>query len=273
MVNPKNYIVSVYPYFMSKLSSKENDELFDFYIEEAEHPFSGWDFSYIEDRMVTAPFTWSYSGKILPVIRKVDSVLDMGTGGGEFFSSLQPLPKYSFATESYNPNFPIAKKALEPLGAKVVKHENDDNLPFEDEYFELIINRHESYSVKEIFRILKQEGLFITQQVGGTNNSELRKLLTGDGGSDYADWNVDFAAKELQSAGFTILEKEECFPITRYFDIGAIVYYLFAVPWEVPGFTVEKYVKQLKEIHSHMLITGYLEVKSHRFFIKALKPK
>ena len=258
---------------MSKLSSKTKDELFDFYVKEAAQPFSGWDFSYIKDRMVTAPFTWSYSSKILPVIRIVDSVLDMGTGGGEFFSSLQPLPKYSFATESYDPNFPIAKKALEPLGAKVVKHENDDNLPFDDEYFELIINRHESYSVKEIFRILKHKGMFITQQVGGTNDNELRKLITSNEGSDYADWNVDFASEELQSAGFTLLEKEEYFPITRFFDIGAIVYYLFAAPWEIPDFTVEKYVKQLKDIHSHILDFGYLEVKNHRFFIKTIKPQ
>lgn len=257
---------------MTKLSSREQDELFDFYVEEAKQPFSGWDFSYIEDRFVTAPLTWSYSSKILPVIRKSNSVLDMGTGGGEFFSSLKPLPKISYATESYGPNFPIAKKRLEPLGVKVIKPENDENLPFENNFFDLIINRHEYYSENEVFRILKQNGILITQQVGGTNDNMIRKLLTGNEGGEYADWNVNSATDKLNDAGFTILEKNECFPIKRYFDIGAIVYYLLAVPWEVPDFTVEKYNDQLRDIHSMILRKGYLEAKSHRFFIQALKP-
>jgi SAM-dependent methyltransferase len=257
---------------MNEDSSDEKINLFDFYVKEAEHPFSGWDFSYIEDRMVTAPFTWSYSSKILPAIRQVESVLDMGTGGGEFFSSLKPLPKISYATESYGPNFPIAQKRLEPLGAKVVKPENDENLPFDENFFDLIINRHEYYSESEVYRILKKKGLFITQQVGGTNDNTLRMLLTGNEGGNYTDWNVDLAIKKLQDAGLVILEKDECFPITRFFDIGTIVYYLLAVPWEVPDFTVKKYENQLRKIHSSILKTGYLEVKSHRFFIKATKP-
>jgi hypothetical protein len=257
---------------MPELSPKEQDELFDFYVKEAKKPFSGWDFSYIENRMVTAPFTWSYSSKVLPAIRKANSVLDMGTGGGEFFSSLQPLPSISYATESYDPNLPVAKERLEPLGAKVVKPKNDENLPFEDNFFDLIINRHEYYSEKEVFRILKSKGLLITQQVGGTNDNMLRKLLTGDESGEYADWNVSSAVDKLRVIGFNIVEKDESFPITRHFDIGSIVYYLYAVPWEVPDFTVEKYIDQLREIHSIILKKGYLEVKSHRFFIKALKP-
>ena len=257
---------------MTKLSSKEQDELFDFYVEEAKQPFSGWDFSYIEDRFVTAPLTWSYSSKILPVIRKSTSVLDMGTGGGEFFSSLKPLPKISYATESYGTNFPIAKKRLETLGVKVIKPENDENLPFENNFFDLVINRHEYYSENEVFRILKQNGILITQQVGGTNDNMIRKLLTGNEGGEYADWNVNSAADKLNDAGFTILEQDEFFPIKRYFDIGAIVYYLHAVPWEVPDFTVEKYNDQLRDIHAIILRKGYLEARSHRFFIKALKP-
>ena len=60
---------------------------------------------------------------------------------------------------------------------------------------------------------------------------------------------------------------------TRIFDIGAIVYYLKAVPWELPGFTVEKYYNKLLEIHDHITKTGFLELESnnHRFVIKARK--
>ena len=53
-------------------------DLFNFLVFEADHPFSGWDFSYISDRIVNAPLTWSYSSIILPLVRKVESLLDMG---------------------------------------------------------------------------------------------------------------------------------------------------------------------------------------------------
>ena len=141
----------------------ESKELFNFLVSEAEHPFSGWDFSYMEDRVRNAPLTWSYVSKILPLVRKVDSLLDMGTGGGELLSSLLSLPKHTCTTEGYEPNVSLARKRLEPLGVRVCKYESDENLPFNDEEFDLIINRHESYSPNEVNRILKHGGYFVTQ--------------------------------------------------------------------------------------------------------------
>lgn len=40
----------------------------------------------------------------------------------------------------------------------------------------------------------------------------------------------------------------EDFPVTRYRDIGAVVYELRAVSWQVPGFDVAMFDKQLREI-------------------------
>jgi hypothetical protein len=72
----------------------DEKELFNFLLSESEKPFSGWDFSYIYDtgRVDSEPLLWSYTSEILPKIRRVNSLLDMGTGGGEYLSMLQPLP-------------------------------------------------------------------------------------------------------------------------------------------------------------------------------------
>lgn len=253
-----------------------SNELFNFLISEADHPFSGWDFSYISDRIVSAPLTWSYTSMLLPLIRKAGSLLDMGTGGGEFLSSLVPLPKHTCATEKYEPNVSIAKKKLEPLGAKVFYCKDDEHLPFKDEEFDLIINRHEFYSQIEIYRVLKSNGIFITQQVGDKNDSKLRLLLTGREELEIEiEWNLDYAVNKLETTGFEILERKENITSTRIFDVGAIVYHLKAVPWELPGFSIEKYYNKLLEIHSHIDERGYLELDSndHRFIIKARKLK
>lgn len=256
--------------------NRENNNLFNFLISEAEHPFSGWNFSYIFGRVVNAPLTWSYLSKILPCIRATGSLLDMGTGGGEFLSSLLPLPKYTCATEGYEPNVPIAKKVLEPLGINIFYCKGDENLPFRDEEFELIINRHESYSPNEVYRVLKPGGLFITQQVGDKNDSKLRFILTGSESLENGiEWNLGYATKELETTGFNISEVYEDITLTRIFDVGAIVFYLKVIPWELPGFTIIRYYDKLVEIHNQINDKGYLdlEMNNHRFFLMAKKPK
>ncbi len=251
-----------------------SEELFELFLDNAKHHFSGWDFSYIEGRMVMEPLTWSYQSRVIPLIRSANSLLDMGTGGGELLYSLQPLPKDTYATEAYKPNVFVAQKKLEPISVKVVEiDEDDEKLPFEDEKFDLIINRHEFYSPKEVFRILKKGGLFVTQQVGGENDLEFNAFLEApiDIISQPSEWNLKYAAKGLRDVGFTILQEEENSPKTKAFDIGAIVYYFKAIPWQLPDFTIEKYLSKLKEMHYEIEKKGYFETTSQRFFILAKK--
>ncbi|TLS38169.1 class I SAM-dependent methyltransferase [Pseudalkalibacillus caeni] len=247
--------------------------LFDFLISEAERPFSGWDFSYISKtgRMAESPLDWSYTSLILPELRRADSMLDMGTGGGEFLSMFLPFPANTYATEAYKPNVPIAKKRLEPLGVNVSEISDDEELPYEDETFDLIINRHEAYSVSELKRILKCGGMFITQQVGGKNDISINALLEAPINGEFSHWDLAYAVNEMKEAGFEILKAQEQFPNTRYYDIGALVYYLKAIPWQVTDFTIDRYFNRLKSIHELIEKDGYLDIPSHRFLIIAKK--
>ncbi len=249
----------------------ETDKKFELFLAEAESPFSGWDFSIITstNRLAEAPLGWSYTTKILPHLLHADSLLDMGTGGGEFLSKLRPLPAQTYATEGYRPNIPIARNRLEPLGIQVLEVTDDEFLPFDDNSFDLVINRHESYSPSEVHRILKPGGLFITQQVGGKNDHALNALFEAEHNDRWADWHLSTAVEALRQRGFDIVEQMEEFPIARYYDVGAIVYYLKAIPWQVPDFSVEKYREQLYKIHRQIEQDGYVDVPAHRFFLSA----
>lgn len=251
-----------------------SDWLREFLYSEEKKPFLGWDFSYLENRMVSAPLEWSYPSLVLLRLRGTappQSLLDMGTGGGEFFSRLHPFPPYTCATEGYEPNLPVARARLEPLGVQVFSYEKDDALPFANNQFELILNRHESFSAREVYRILQPGGEFITQQVGDQNDAELRALLGAPPQPDDAPWNLAYAKNQLIAAGWHILDSRECFPPTRIFDVGALVYYFKAVPWEIPDFSVDRYYEALLRIHRQIQRQGYIEVKSHRFLINAKK--
>ncbi|MBC8589032.1 class I SAM-dependent methyltransferase [Paratissierella segnis] len=249
-----------------------NNELFDYLINISNEKFEGWDFSYIErtGRMQEFPLSWNYRNKVMREKYGISSLLDMGTGGGEFLSTLSPLPKYTCATEGYEPNISIARNRLEPLGVKIYKVEDDEELAFNNETFELILNKHESYSPKEVRRILKNKGIFITQQVGGLNDKELNEIL-GASEFEFIDWNLKVAIAELEEIGLNIFEQREDLVKTRFYDIGAIVYYLKAIPWQVPDFAIEKYFDKLLKIHDMIEKLGYIDFTCHRFFIIASK--
>lgn len=249
------------------------ESYFQFLLKQVDTPFEGWDFSYISDtgRIATEPFPWSYTNWVLKELFHSESMLDMGTGGGEFLSKLLPLPKMTAATEGYKPNIPIARKRLNPLGIEVYEVEDDSKLPFKDEQFDLVINRHESYSPDEVNRILQHEGIFITQQVGGTDNIRLNELLGAPMDFGYAEWQLAKAVEDIEAAGFTIIEKKEAHPLTRFYDVGAICYYLKAIPWQINDFSIQKYKNQLYNIHKIIEQKGHIEVKSDRFIIKAVK--
>ena len=166
---------------------------------------------------------------------------------------LQPFPSTIYATEGYAPNVPIARKKLEPLGVTVVEVTDDTVLPFQDEQFDLIVNQHESYAASEVNRILSPNGMFLTQQVGGLDCAELNEQFDTPLNSAFASWSLEAACNELQENGFTILEAKEELPFQRFYDIGAIVYYLKAIPWQISDFTVERYYEELYRIHEIIL--------------------
>lgn len=251
----------------------KRDPLFSTLLEGAKTNFTGWDFSFISEtgRMKSEPFSWSYGRTAFQLMQRAESMLDMGTGGGEFLSLLQPFPPTIYATEGYAPNVPIARKKLEPLGVAVVEVTDDTALPLQDGQFDLIINQHESYAASEVKRILSPNGTFLTQQVGGHDCAELNEHFGTPLNGEFAHWSLETAYSELEQNGFTILEAKEEFPFQRFYDIGAIVYYLKAIPWQIPDFTVEHYYKELYRIHEIILQKGYFNVKQHRFMIKAIR--
>lgn len=233
--------------------------------------FSGWDFGFIAERWQEKPTSWSYEEIVRGHIEPEIHMLDMDTGGGEVLSSLQPLPRYTYATEGYPPNVPVAKSRLEPLGVEVISLYGDDPFPFENGLFDLVTNRHAAFIPTELHRVLKPGGYFITQQVGGKNNFELNELLQDKPEFQFSYWTPDLATNQLSDAGFQIIEQKEEFPETIFTDIGALVFYLRIISWQIDDFSVEKYYDKLVKVHNLMQEKGSLRIKSHRFLVVAQK--
>lgn len=249
---------------------KKNEKLYNRLIAEVEANFEGWDFSHLSGRMEEFPLTWNYTIELNKYLKASSSMLDMGTGGGEFLSSLKPLPKSTCATEGYQPNIPVARNRLNPLGIEVFEVKDDSKLPFEDSKFDLIINKHEAYDPSEVQRILSQDGIFITQQVGGLNDSNLNELF-GAKQSIYNEWCMNQAVVDIENNGLTVLKNKECITKTRFYDVGAIAYYLKCIPWQIEDFTVDKYFDRLVHINNIIEKEDYIDIICHRFLVIAKK--
>lgn len=233
-------------------------------------PFEGWDFGVVQGRFAEAEPSWEFSRLLRAHMRRSSSMLDLGTGGGEFLSSLAPLPPVTVATEAYEPNVPIARRRLAPLGVRVfdTTESGDEPLPFADRTFDLVVSRHESYVPSEVRRVLVSGGTFVTQQVGGRDLEELNRAL-GAPPHTYREWNLAVAKDELERAGFDVLDgREELLPGT-FHDIGAVVLFLRITPWQIPGFDLAGYDQALRALHAVMKSGTPLKVNSHRFLIIA----
>ena len=68
------------------------------------------------------------------------------------------------------------------------------------------------------------------------------------------------------------LDAKEAFPLTRFADVGAIVYLLKAIPWQVADFSVDRYFDRLKELERHARTEGCITLRKHRFLLDATKP-
>ncbi|UCH42958.1 MAG: class I SAM-dependent methyltransferase [Dehalococcoidales bacterium] len=234
-----------------------------------EAPFKGWDFSYLDGRWLEGQPSWDYITLARQLVQKSKSVLDMGTGGGERFASLAPFPKHATAVEGWKPNVAVARRRLEPLGVRVLEVTESGNLPFADGEFDTVLNRHSAFQAQEVFRILKAGGVFLTQQVGG---DDLNDLIREFGAApQYGDWTLGTSIKQIRDAGFRIKEAEEWTGQVEFKDVGAIVYFLKAIPWVVKDFSVDNNLRHLERLQRKIDEGEKLAFTRVRFLVLADK--
>ena len=240
---------------------------------EENHAFQGWDFSHINGRWVEPELPWDYRAVVKCYLKDTDILLDMGTGGGEILLSINHPYKNTYATEAYAPNFELCKKVLSPLGITVVQTYADDKLPFDDNSFDVIINRHESFDLSEVNRTLRRGGYFITQQVGNKNTNEfMQRLNDADFVFDRTRHTVERYTTELEDMGFIIVKIGEVEYPVKVYDVGAFVFYAKVIVWEYPGFSVKTHLDKLYDCQKEIDEKGFLDGTGHRFLIVARKP-
>ena len=242
---------------------------------EEEFVLQGWDFSHIDGRWDSPGPPWDYRAIVKSYLKNTDILLDMGTGGGEILLTIGHPHENTYVTETYVPNFELCENVLSPLGITVIQTYNDETrlgkLPFQNNFFDFIINRQEYFDLQEVDRILKRGGYFITQQIGNENNFELKQRLNGACDFRRPAHEMDAYANTLIDLGYQIIKAEQVQYPVKFYDVGALVYWAKCIVWEFPGFSVKTHLDKLFDCHREIMENGFLQGTGHRFIIVAQK--
>jgi SAM-dependent methyltransferase len=242
---------------------------------------AGWDFSWLDRRSRSEPLPWDYSVRVAALAARARTMLDMGTGGGEVLSRLPARANRAVATEAWPPNVPVAGRRLLPLGIPVIQAEGArDNMdqdglttaaacPFRDGSLDLICNRRESFLAAEPSRVLAPGGTFVTQQVDYHDHDDLAQMLGIEMPEEPDSW-IGLAEQQVTEAGLVIEEAARAEERIHFNDIAAVVYYLEAVSWSIPGCSLETHWDRLRALHDAS--AWPVMTRGHRFLLIASKP-
>lgn len=240
--------------------------------EEQSAYINGWDFSHIYGRYdAENDLPWNYEQIIRRYLKKDFDIMDYDTGGGEFLLSLNHPYERISATEGYLPNVKLCREKLLPLGINFKECSDPSEIPFEDDAFDLIINRHGGFDAVEVYRLLRRGGLFITEQVGEDNDRDLVEMVLPGANKPFSHLNLSEQRKRFENMGFRIVRAEEAFRPIKFYDVGAFVWFARIIKWEFPNFSVDNSFERLLKMQEIIDKTGKIEGTIHRYLIVAEK--
>lgn len=235
-------------------------------------PVEGWDFSWFDGRATEERPSWGYARLMGERMATARRALDLQTGGGEVLAGIPKPPPVLVATEGWAPNAALARQRLAPLGGVVVEVGENDDLPFADGSFDLVVSRHPvTVRWDEIARVLAPGGTYLSQQVGAGSMRELIDFMMGPQPVGQAR-DPGRARAAATAAGLAVVDLRTQALRVEFFDVAAVIVFLRKVVWTVPGFTVDRYRDRLAALHRRIEERGPFVAHAQRFLIEAHSP-
>ena len=236
------------------------------YVEQG-RSFTGWSFPVHSIKLEQR--AWDYDERATELVAAAESVLDIGTGGGERFSRYcASLRGHAIATEGWPPNAPVAAQTLRPLGIEVV-HCDDESLPLADASFDLVLDRHSGFTPADVARVMTPGGTFYTEQVWD-HWSELKRFFPRM--IEYRDLQQRYEAG-LWGAGVEVVDSRSHVVPAAFKNLGEYLYVLTVVaPWTIPEFDpLGADLEALLELERELTTEDGLVVSDGAFMIEARK--
>lgn len=170
----------------------------------------GWDFS--ELKVEKEERKWNLYEKAIKKVEDRGELLDIGCGGGKKILKVADAFDKVVGIDSSKAMIKKAKQNLKEAGKEDVEFKLMDakSLEFEDESFMVITCRHAPFEADQVYRALKNGGLFITQQVSLGDKRNIKEVFgRGQGWGEEEGSFKKRLLNELEEAGFEDIEVDE----------------------------------------------------------------
>jgi SAM-dependent methyltransferase len=236
------------------------------HIVQAVGKLDGWDFSRV--RAGRDPVLWEYVDVVRQYLKPTDRVLDIGTGGGEIFFSLAPYFAEGVGIDVQPNMIETAQRNQSALSIDNVSlmRMNGDDLRFDAEEFDIVLNRHANVYVSEIVRVLRSGGYFIVQMPGPRNFLNFHKAFGWTPASYGPDWYQPFPelADQFRQHGCHILAQAEYDAPYWFQDLESCIVTVMSVPWPDRPLELEKDWQNINQILETCDTERGIETNEHR---------
>ena len=232
----------------------------------------GWDLDEVKRESVGPGPSWDYVARARELVADAQAVLDMGTGGGEVFSTIcEVYAGLAVATEAWHPNVSVAARRLSARGTEVV-HASGSNLPFASQSFDVVLNSHEDLSPPDVARVLRPGGCVLTQQVGRNEWQEIAQFFPRTSKEGRPDRFHTYQAG-FESAGLTVIFARSHDTPVAYHSLGDVVYMFTVVmpQWRNHDFDLEHDLDALLALERELSGEKGIILTESRFVIEAVK--
>jgi 23S rRNA (guanine745-N1)-methyltransferase len=203
-------------------------------------------------------------------------ILDLGCGSGESTLKLSPFFKEIIGIDPFDDYIKSAEKTKRETDIKnvIFKVADGKNLPFKDEYFDIVFSSRGPLSanvdfIKESFRVLKKKGLMIEETIGEKDKIELKKIFGRGQNYPHQETKLESIKKLLNQSGMKLVESKYFKFYQIYSSINDIVEILERAPI-IPDFDKIKDKAYLEKIDKKLNQEG-IKLSSHRLFWVAEK--
>jgi len=231
----------------------------------------GWDFSQLKVTEEGPRIEYINITKALLNTRK--TLLDVGTGGAEKFSTVAPRAKTAIAID-VDPN--MLKIAADNLHKTHLSNTHlvlcdSDKLPLAASTVDVATDRHAPFNPEEIGRILKPNGVFITQQVSEGDKQNVKQIFKrGQHYGEKTGTRKKAYVKQLRQAGLRVI-RHRTVSTTEYYETMRDVIFLLSHTPVIPDFNFEKEQDELQQIERTLMAKKGIKTNSERYLIIATK--
>ena len=231
----------------------------------------GWDFSQV--RAVEEGSRIDYPKVVKSHLERNKTLLDIGTGGGERLEAFAPKVREAIGIDI---DRKMIKTTAENIGKSSLHNVNlilcdSEKMPIAGAHIDIVIDRHAPFNPKEVSRILKLGGTFITQQVSEGDKRNFKEVFQR--GQSYGEKSGTLKRRyltELREASIRITE-ERTVNTTEYFESMDDVIFLLANTPIIPDFNFKKEQDKLKKIEEKFKTNKGIRTNSERFLIVGSK--